>query len=211
MNFLRRMSDVQSQFRRRHPQYWLDRLVDEYLRQRRLTVRDLDGLGISEISGQVLAILRNDFLGKELVVPGLNIVTDKGDKYYAQMICSESPTDDFDGTNSGLRLGTGVTSPTKSSGDVTTENSAGRHALDATYEKTNDGDSDNTGAGVDIVSWRYSYLTSEGNITNIAEGAIVDNRTTPTGALSHFLFAAAFTKTSSDTLKVFVNHTQNGV
>ena len=71
---------------------------------------------------------------------------------------------------------------------------------------TNDSDGDNTGSGVDIVSWRYSYLTTEGNVSGIIEGAIVDDDTTPTGALTHFLFAASFNKTSSDTLKVFVNH-----
>jgi hypothetical protein len=48
-------------------------------------------------------------------------------------------------------------------------------------------------------------------VSGIIEGAIVDDRTTPTAALTHFLFAASFNKTSSDTLKVFVNHTMNGV
>lgn len=61
-----------------------------------------------------------------------------------------------------------------------------------------------------VVTWRYSYSTSEGNIASIAELAIVDNRTTPTAALCHALFAASFTKTSSDTLKIFVNHTFTG-
>ena len=82
---------------------------------------------------------------------------------------------------------------------------------DATYPQTDDQDGDNTGAGVDIVTWRYSYTTAQGNVVDIIEGAIVDNDTTPTAALCHFLFAGIFTKTSSDTLKVFVNHTFTGV
>jgi len=206
MNYLTDISRARAeQFRRQHPQYWLDALVQRYL-------RGLHGPhGQVAIGGTVLAVLRNERLGLELVVPGINIVTTKGDKYYAQSIAGETPTDDFDAAAGGMRLGTAATAPTKADNDVTTENSAGRHALDATYEKTADSDPDNTGAGVSVVTWRFSYLTSEGNIASIAEGAIVDNRTTPTGALTHFLFASAFTKTSSDTLKVFVNHTLLGV
>jgi hypothetical protein len=127
------------------------------------------------------------------------------------MACGETPTDDFDAAAAGLRLGSNNTTPTKSDGDVTTFLTGTGHALDATYERTADPDTDNTGAGVDIVTWRFSYTTAEGNANGIIEGAIVDNRTTPTGALTHFLFAAAFDKTSSDTLKVFVNHQMNGV
>jgi len=48
------------------------------------------------------------------------------------------------------------------------------------------------------------------NIASIDECAIVDNRTTPTAALCHAEFSPSFTKTSADTLKIFVNHTFNG-
>lgn len=205
MSYLSLLSRTRQRYaaiKRQMPQYWLDALVEQYRRERAAAV---------QVVGTVLGVLRQNELQQELVIPGVNIVTNDGDTYYAQSIAAETPTDDFDAAAAGLRLGTGSTAPTKTDTDVTTENSAGRHALDATYERTADPDADNTGAGADIVTWRYSYLTSEGNITNIAEGAIVDNRTTPTAALTHFLFAAAFTKTSADTLKVFVNHTLNGV
>jgi len=164
-----------------------------------------------QIVGRVVAVLENVKTGKKRIIHGLNIITDKGDKYYAQSACGETPDDDFDGASSGLRLGNDNTPPAKGDNDVTALLAGTPHALDATYEKTDDPDPDNIGAGVDIVSWRYSYLTSEGNVNGVIEGAIVDDRTTPTGALSHFLFAAAFDKTVSDTLKVFVNHTFNGV
>lgn len=204
MNFLRLLSEGRQRYKRNYAQYWLDQLVE---RVRQENHRD-DSIAVT---GQVLAILRNELLGAELVMPGANIVTNDGDIYYAQMICSETPTDDFDAAASGLRLGSSNTAPTKSDTDVTTFLATSGHALDATYEKTNDGDADNTGAGVDIVTWRYSYLTSEGNVSGIQEGAIVDNRTTPTAALTHFLFAASFSKTSSDTLKCFINHEILGV
>jgi hypothetical protein len=202
MNFLRLTSEALARFRARHPQYWLDMLVEQELAGRRRQVA---------IAGTVLAVLRQPELGLERVIPGLNIVTNDGDQYYAQMACGETPTDDFDGGSGGLRLGSSNTAPTKTDTDVTTFLSGTGHALDATYEKTNDGDSDNTGAGVDVVTWRFSYATGEGNASGIQEGAIVDSISSPTAALTHFLFAASFNKTSSDTLKVFVNHTMNGV
>jgi hypothetical protein len=191
-----------ARYRAQWGQYWMNRLVEEIQRRHRNQVA---------VVGAVLAVLREPRLGLELRVPGLNIVTNDGDTYYAQSAAGEAVDDDFDGANSGLRLGSDNTSPTKSDTDVTTFLSGSAHALDGGYEKTNDDDSDNTGAGVDVVTWRYSYTTGEGNVSNIIEGAVVDDRTTPTAALTHFLFAASFNKTSSDTLKVFVNHTMNGV
>ena len=153
----------------------------------------------------IVAILRNED-GSESFIPGANIVTDDGDQYYA-----EGAVGTPSWAVAGLRLGTGVSAPTKSDTDVTTVNAAGNKVTDATYPKTNDGDGDNTGSGIDIATWTVSYTTAEANITDIAEGAFVDNITTPTKALCHFLFAAPFTKTSSDTLKVIVNHQFNGV
>ena len=164
-----------------------------------------------QIIGRVIAVLENKKTGYKKIIHGLNIITDKGDKYYAQAACAETPDDDFIAAAAGVRLGNDNTEPAKGDGDVAAFLAGSAHALDAAYPKTNDDDPDNTGKGVDIVSWRFSYLTSEGNVNGVIEGAIVDDRTTPTGALSHFLFAAAFDKTASDTLKVFVNHTFNGV
>ena len=202
MIYLKNLSREVARYKRQHGQYWLDEMVEQFQKKERQRIA---------IGGSVLAILRQDEFGLELIVPGLNIVTDKGDKYYAQSAAAESPTDDFDGAASGMRHGSAATGPTKSDNDVTTFLSGSPHALDATYEKTADGDADNTGAAVDTVTWRFSYTTAEGNNNGIQEGAICDNRTTPTGALTHFLFAASFNKTSSDTLKVFVNHNMLGV
>lgn len=163
------------------------------------------------IIGRVVAVLENKKTGKKKIIHGVNIVTDQGDKYYAQSACGETPTDDFGGASSGLRLGSDNTAPTKVDDDVNTFLAGSEHALDVAYPKSNDDDGDNTGKGADIVTWRYSYTTAEGNVSGIIEGAIVDDRNTPTGALTHFLFAASFNKTSSDTLKVFVNHEMNGI
>lgn len=141
-----------------------------------------------------------------IYIAGKNLVTDAGDQYYAESVVGTPSW-----TVGGMRLGTGTTAPTKTDTDVTTLLSGSEKAIDTGYPVTNDTDPDNTGAGVDVVTWRVSYGTAEANGTAIAEGAIVDNITTPTKALTHFLFSATFDKTSNDTLKVIVNHTFNGV
>lgn len=204
MNLLSVSSRMLAAYRQKYPQYWMDMLVEQILRRRKDKDREL-------LFGQVLAVVYNHELCESFTVPGLNIITNAGDTYYAQSAAGESPTNDFDGASSGLRLGSANTTPVKTATDVTTFLSGTGHALDATYERTADPDTDNTGDGADIVTWRYSYATSEGNANGIQEGAIVDNRTTPTTALTHFLFASSFNKTSSDTLKVFVNHEFTGV
>lgn len=160
--------------------------------------------GLIEDGYNVLAVLCSK--DKRFYIVGKNLVTNDGDQYYAEAAV---------GTPSwsvgGMRLGTGTTAPTKTDTDVTTFLTGSGKAIDTGYPVTNDSDPDNTGAGVDIVTWRVTYGTAEANGTGIAEGAIVDNISTPTKALTHFLFASAFDKTSNDTLKVIVNHTFNGV
>ena len=157
----------------------------------------------------VVALLTNVNTGKQRAIPGANIVTDDGDQYYAEKGVGGSPTKNF--AAGGFRLGTDNTPPTKADTDVTAEEAAGRKVHDGTYPQTDDQDSDNTGAGADVATWRVSYGTAEANIADIFELAIVDNITTPTAALTHAVFGAAFTKTVNDTLKIFVNHTFSGV
>lgn len=164
------------------------------------------------IIGRVLAIKKNLYTGQITKIHGVNIVTNSGDLYYAQKAMGESPTYNFTNGSGGMHLGTSTAAVAKTQTDVQTENTAGRHAIKATYPKTADADSDNTGSGTDIATWTYEYLTTEGNIVDIAEGAIVLVLAgAGTQALTRFLFAALFTKTSADTLKVIVNHQFNGV
>ena len=87
-----------------------------------------------------------------------------------------------------------------------------RKVFDSNYPKTNDTDADNTGAGLDVVTYLTSWTTTDFNATGIIGGCIHDNSSPVSGTklLTHFSIAS-FDKTSSDTLKVFVNHTMNGV
>ena len=143
-----------------------------------------------------------------------NIVTDAGDLFYAQKGAGESPTNNFAGTSGRMELRTGSATPAKSDTyqQVTTPVTTSRKAIDATYPKTNDSDTDNTGAGTDIVTWRTSWTTGDFNATGIIGGCIHVGGASPsnsTALLTHFSISS-FDKTSSDTLKVFVNHTFNG-
>jgi hypothetical protein len=57
------------------------------------------------LTGQILIILTNTQTGKKRIIEGNNIVTNGGDKYYAQMACGETPDDDFDAAHHGPSAG----------------------------------------------------------------------------------------------------------
>ncbi len=141
---------------------------------------------------------------------GKNIVTNAGDTYYAQKACGESPGHAF----ADMYLASaGPATPIKTDTRNEFTDIAGTNkAKTATYPKTADGDADNTGAGVDVVSWLFSYLTSDGNWTGITHAYITIN--TPDvddDLLCSIIFGASWVKDANTSAKVFVNHTANGV
>lgn len=164
--------------------------------------------GVSEVSGFIVAVLEHED-GTSEVFETHNIITDAGDTFYAQKICGQTPTNAF----ANLILGSGAVSPTKASTYASiTPIASTNKAPTATYPKTSDADADNTGAGADIVTWAYSYAKADFNHAAITEGVIsLAGATGSNPVLCHFRFASAINKTANDTLKVFVNHTQNGV
>jgi len=147
--------------------------------------------------------------GQKEIYKTKNIVTYAGDDYYAQRAANETPDIDF--TSGGLLLGTGTTTPTKNDTSVTTPISGSGKSLRSGYPKTDDDDSDNSGAGTNVSTWSYYYADGDVVAEGIAEGAIVNNTSNPTAALSHFLFSAPFDLTSGTSLKIFVNHKFSGV
>lgn len=146
---------------------------------------------------------------------GSNIVTDNGDIYYAQQGAGTAPTNDFAATGRFTLRGAADTPAKTDTYDLmSTPITASNQVIDATYPKTNDtGDADNTGDGVKVVSYRVSYTT-----TSFADAAIQGgcihiggaSPTTGTALLTHFSITS-FAKTTSDTLKLFVNHSFAGV
>lgn len=165
------------------------------------------------LTGEVIAVKENVVTGAKLVMRGKNIVTNNGEIYYAQMTCSTTPTDDFDNSTAGLRLGQGTTGGGNSTDvgvntEVTTMRNTG--AIESGYPKANDTETDNSGKAADVVTWHYYWSTTEGTGTGLNEGAIVNSLTGATVCLTHFDIGSTFDKTSSDTLRIFVNHAFSG-
>ena len=143
-----------------------------------------------------------------------NLVTNDGEIYYAKMGAGETPSTDENFENGRFEMGT--TAYTEAEGDDfenfdvsgSSKISGSRQVFTSGYPKTNDtGDSDNTGDAVDAVSYAVNYSASAWNDANVEQGCIHD-KSSPVSAtklLSVFSFTS-FAKTSSDTLKVFVNH-----
>ena len=143
-----------------------------------------------------------------------NLVTNDGEIFYAKQGAGETPSANEDFSTGYFDIGT--TAYTEAETDTyneydvsgTSSISGSIQAFTSGYPKTNDtGDADNTGDAVDAVSYAVNYTAASWNDTDIEQGCIHDNATptTSTKLLCVFSFTS-FAKTSSDTLKVFVNH-----
>jgi len=161
------------------------------------------------IEADAFVVLTNHKTGKVRVIPGRNIVTDEGDKWYAQSACGESPTYTF----ANLYLATaGPATPAKDDdySDYTVH-AGSEKAKSAGYPKTNDADSDNTGAGVDVVSWKFEYTTGDGPFTAVTHSFIAEASASGTDPLlNSYKWGASWDKDGSTSAKVFANHTMNG-
>lgn len=160
------------------------------------------------IEPDAFVVLTNEDTGAVRIIPGWNIVTNAGDVWYAQKSADETPTNDFDS----LYLATtGPASPAKTDDYDDFGGITGEKHVDTGYPKTNDDDTDNTGAGVDIVSWRFQYSTADGPFTNI-EWSFISITSAGAGQaiLNSYRWAAAWSKDSSTSAKVFANHEMLG-
>jgi len=156
----------------------------------------------------IAVITRGD--GSKEIHRAKNIIGDEGDKYYAQKSCGETPTNTF--ANCVLGTGTAATAKTDTY-DQVTPIAGSNKAVTAGYPKTNDDDTDNSAdKGVDVVTWKFEWAAADFSDAAIAEGCItIAAPTTGSPLLTRWLFAAAFAKDADTTLKIFVNHTANGV
>jgi hypothetical protein len=157
---------------------------------------------------------------------GSNLVTNDGDIYYAKKAAGETPAsnENFGASACVLQNPSSANTIAKTDAYVQVTNpivtSGAVRGLTAGYPKTADADSDNTGASADAISYRFDWATNQIDTSAgnpITGGAIYDvGQTSPVSAtkiLTHWNFTspATFHKTSTDTLKLFVNHTFNGV
>lgn len=83
-------------------------------------------------------------------------------------------------------------------------------ALDSGFPKVNDSDADNTGAGVDIITYKVTYTTAQ---VNGAIDEVIITNPAPGASEPVILFADGLntTKTTANGLKTFVNHEMLGV
>lgn len=161
------------------------------------------------VKENVFLVLTNIYTKKSRIILGKNIVTDAGDIFYAQKISGEATTNPFDI----MELGINGAAPVKTSdrSNVTTPVGSSQKVFDLGFPKSNDLSAVNTGKGIDVVTFSVIYLVGEANANDI-DRVIITNATP--GASEPVLMHASvtpFTKTSSDILQVFVNHTMNGV
>ena len=143
-----------------------------------------------------------------------NLVTNDGEIFYAKQGAGETPSANENFQSGRFEIGT--TAYTEAETDTfnefdvsgTSKISGSRQTFTSGYPKTNDtGDTDNTGDAADAVSYAVNYTAASWNDTDVEQGVIHDNATptTSTKLLCAFSFTS-FAKTSSDTLKIFVNH-----
>jgi hypothetical protein len=152
------------------------------------------------------------YRGKKLMglIPGTNIVTTTGEVYYAQRACTESPTNNY--TTMWLASnGPGTPAKTDNRGNFTDIASSNK-ANATNYPKSNDNDTDNTGAGANVISWLFSYAANDGNFANIGWCYVTKSGNTGNDSLlCSVKFGANWNKDSNTSAKVFVNHGENGV
>ncbi len=185
---------------------WTD--STRYLTKQRLEDNVIRVLSFPEVSpsGSIDMIKEFDYTH--------NLVTNDGEIFYAKKGAGETPSANENFAAGRFEIGT--TAYTEAETDTynefdvsgTSSISGSNQVFTAGYPKTNDtGDADNTGDATDAVSYAVNYSAASWNDTDVEQGAILDHATpvTTSKLLAVFSFTS-FAKTSSDTLKIFVNH-----
>ena len=159
-----------------------------------------------------------------LTLTGSNIVTNAGDTHYAQGYCdglggtAPTVTNSFTTLEFANNSGTNP-APAKANhrGSMASIVAGSQKAVSSGYPRVDDPDSDNAGAGSDIITWSFSHSAADFNATGISDLWITN---ASPGASEPILNHAdenvwspsgVFTKAATDTLKTIVNHTLNGV
>ena len=174
----------------------------------------------------VLLVLKDAATGQVIqVVGGHNLVTSAGDKYYAQVGARSVPSQTFNVGVMAIAFSyRNNEGKTRTWGDFVFTQAGpivdytGKQSFDSGYPKASDSDTDNTGRGPTITTYRRTYTTAQGNFKIKALGIARSGSTTSATATLRNLLnyitlptASQITKTSSQTLKVFVNHQMLGV
>jgi len=176
------------------------------------------------IRGKVVFCLTDPITGEVLEVHETeNIVTNDGDLYYAErgaLLTVGSPISpvptNFTDTNGVPDMEQELYDNTGSApGKASIRSDAGViigaiKALDSGFPKVNDSDVDNSGSGVDIITYKVTYTTAQVN-GSIDEVLLTDPSPSAGNVLIMFADGLNTTKTSANGLKTFVNHEMLGV
>lgn len=167
------------------------------------------------VDTKVVAVLERSN-GEVEVHETKNIVTNDGDVFYAQRATGATPTNFWNVTvfDGNMFLSTTAATPTKADTFATISanivNTTGQ-VISAPYPKANDTDADNSGKGPNVVTYACTFSTGQGPYTNVADVSIAKSGASGSAPLlMRAKFASTFTKATTDTLKVFVNHTMTG-
>ena len=180
----------------------------------------------SVVPDNIVMVLKDSAMGrvKQIVKTSLdgthNIVTNAGNRHYAQRGAASTPA--YLMTTMTVASSIRAASAGATYGDfrnqVNVSTVLGAQLIDSGYPTTSDSDVDNTGADSDVVSWLRTFSTTQGNgtiravaIHQTGAAATPGAQTTTQLLLNAFALAVSVVKTSSDTLRVFVNHTFLGV
>lgn len=171
-----------------------------------------------QIIGHVVAVLRDAKTGAfKSRHESKNIVTTDGDLFYAERGVAATPTNFTDGSSvfdGIMELYNGASAaPAQGNdrSDMAGLVSGSAKAMASGYPKLNDLDADNTGKGVDVITYKASYGSSEANATGIDDVVITNPSPGASEPLLNHADGLSFAKTAADTLDVWVNHTFNGV
>jgi hypothetical protein len=173
------------------------------------------------IAGHVIAVLTDRF-GSQKVMISKNTVTNDGDRHYAEHIDNSvnggmTFTNTFDTAADGrMELGNastpGAEGKTANRSVLSAAIAGSNKAMKTGYPLSDDQDGDNTGAGVDIITWLVEYATGDFNDTNVSQVILHDGGTTPGASQACLTYAqlTPFGKTATDTLDMFINHEMLG-
>jgi len=169
-------------------------------------------------NNNVCGVIENTETGYTTYNWAANIVGNDGDIYYAKKSAGETPAtnENFLQGRAELQTGTATTAKADTYSSVLVPVTASRLALTTNYPKTYDAQAnsaENAGGVIDAITYKYYWSTSSFSANGITGGMIHDNASpvAATKLLTHWAFAASFSKTTTDTLTLYVNHTMNGV
>ena len=146
---------------------------------------------------------------------GHNIITNEGVDFYAKQMAPTlslgSTLNFYSGTRMELRTGAATPAADDTYTDVTTPITASRKTTSTpALNNTDTLNTSNAAADRDVtITYKVEYSTSDFSSSNSIIGGCIHNVSAPassTKLLSHWTFETGFTKASTDSLTVWLNH-----